>query len=297
MEGSTVPFHRLLVPTDFSEHAGWAVDQAIELARRSGARIDLLHTYRIPSPYDVVLPDDVAVAVRDAAARRLLGVFERIQKRGVDVEMHLKEQPLPEAVVSLAAEFDSDCVVIGTRGLTGLKHVLLGSNAERTLRVAPCPVLTVGQEPTAGAGGPRKILVPIDFSETSKCGLDLTGQLLGGTEGAHATLLHVHSLPVGLGPYVDLSAEEFVGLPARLRESLESLAQPLEDAGVETDVRVVEGHAPSAAITATARDEEYDWIVMGTHGRTGLPHAALGSVAERVVRSAPCPTLTVKRAT
>ncbi len=288
-------FERILVPTDFSENAGWALERAVRLAQAFGGRLELVHAYQVPRSYDVALPDTLVRAVRDEGARRLLKVLEGVWAQDVEAEMHLVEEALPEAVAQLASDLDIDCVVMGTRGLTGIKHVLLGSNAERTLRAVPCPVLTVGQPAPPGTSErPERFLVPIDFSSTSLRGLQLARELTSGRAGGHVTLLHAYSIPAGVHSYMEINAfPGFERLPLHLLEELEEVARPLRKEGLSTSVRLLEGHAASC-ITEIAREEGADWIVMGTHGRTGLPHAILGSVAERVVRSAPCPTLTVK---
>jgi nucleotide-binding universal stress UspA family protein len=137
----------LLVATDFSENAHQAVDEAIALAKGSGARIEVVHAFQTPvpivSPYEVVVPDGFLEQARNAAAKNLRAVVEKISAEGIAVKSHLTEVPAAPAIARLAEELGVDLIVIGTRGNTGLKHVLLGSVAERTLRLAPCSVLTV----------------------------------------------------------------------------------------------------------------------------------------------------------
>jgi nucleotide-binding universal stress UspA family protein len=289
-----VGFERILVASDFSEHSSWALDRGIALARGFGGRIDVVHAWPVPGPYDVALPDEVMASIRDSAARRLAQLLERVRAAGVEGDVHLVQDQAPQAIAMLAEELDADCIVMGTRGVTGLKHVLLGSNAERTLRVAPCPVLSVGQAPPADAAErPRKLLVPTDFSPTAQQALELAQGLMRETGDGQITLLHVHAAPVAVDSYMDATPRPVAGLPGRLLEELDGLAAPLRNAGLAVSARLLHGYAPEL-IVGLARDEQADWIVMGTHGRTGLPHVVLGSVAERVVRSAPCPTLTVK---
>lgn len=138
---------RILVATDFSEHSEKAVETGVFLAKAHGASIDLVHALAAPwsmvTPYDVSTPTIYLEDVRQSARRSLLGAVEKAQAEGVEVQSHLSEAPAAEAIVSCAKEFESDLIVMGTHGYTGLKHVLLGSVAERTLRTAPCAVLTV----------------------------------------------------------------------------------------------------------------------------------------------------------
>jgi nucleotide-binding universal stress UspA family protein len=138
---------QILVPTDFSAHAERALDAAIGLARRFGAKVHLLHAYHLPvtvaTPEYVVIPRDFWTSVREAASKKLSDLVDRVRGEGLEVEAHLTEMAAAPAITEAAEKLGVDLIVMGTRGNTGLKHVLLGSVAERTLRTAPCPVLTL----------------------------------------------------------------------------------------------------------------------------------------------------------
>ena len=142
-----IQINQVLVATDFSENAAEAVDTALSIAKTFGAGLHVVHALQTPvpivSPYEVVVPDGFLEQARDAAAENLKAVVEKISSEGVDVQSHLTEVPAAPAIARIAEENDVDLVVMGTRGNTGLKHVLLGSVAERTIRLAPCSVLTV----------------------------------------------------------------------------------------------------------------------------------------------------------
>ena len=143
-------FRRLLVPLDFSKDADAALDLAIALAKEQGAEIHLVHAYELPAAvamaYGVAIPQTVWEGVQEAASERLQQGLARVKKAGVSGKTHLVTGPAADAITSAAAAQKADLIVMGTRGLTGLKHVLLGSVAERVLRTAPCPVLTVKSE-------------------------------------------------------------------------------------------------------------------------------------------------------
>ena len=140
-----VRFETFLVPHDFSDDAEAALEAAVELARRLGARLHLLHVYQQPvdvlSPYGVAIQPNVGPELRAAAQGRLQQLAARIS--GVRVELHVAEGPPALAIAEQAQSLGADLVVMGTHGRTGLRHLLLGSVAERTMRTAPCPVLTV----------------------------------------------------------------------------------------------------------------------------------------------------------
>jgi nucleotide-binding universal stress UspA family protein len=140
-------FRSILIATDFSAHAEYAVELGTELASKLGARVHLVHAYDLPiptlHPYSVTLPDPYIRACRDEAARRLEETLARIRDRGVEAESHLAVVPAAEAIAATAEEAGCDLIVMGTRGHRGLARMLLGSVAERTLRAARCSVLTV----------------------------------------------------------------------------------------------------------------------------------------------------------
>ena len=140
-------FENILVPVDFSDHSTAAFETAVEMAKAFGAKIRLLHCYQIQtggiSPYGVVLPPNYYSEIRCAAARQLKEWKEKVTPEGVEVEASLSSGNPSQAILNAVEEIGADLIVLGTRGLTGIKHVMLGSVAERTVRMAPCPVLTV----------------------------------------------------------------------------------------------------------------------------------------------------------
>jgi len=142
-----VKFETILVAVDFSEHARAAAAAATELAKRSGGTLHFVHAFEIVtplvSPYQVSIPDLYLRETRDSAKKQLVAVVEAARAEGVKVETHFTEAPAAPAIARVAEEIGADLIVMGTRGNTGLKHLVLGSVAERTLRLAPCSVLTV----------------------------------------------------------------------------------------------------------------------------------------------------------
>jgi nucleotide-binding universal stress UspA family protein len=141
--------HKILVPIDFSEHSKRALDEALDLAKSFGAELHLLHCYETfpigaaVAPYDYVVPESVARAVREGAQALLSEWSRKAAGAEVKIHEHVTAGPPTVGIVELAKALGADLIVMGTRGRTGLKHVLLGSVAERTIRIAPCPVLTV----------------------------------------------------------------------------------------------------------------------------------------------------------
>jgi universal stress protein A len=138
-----------------------------------------------------------------------------------------------------------------------------------------------------------RILVPYDFSEGARLALDEAIAHARRT-GGWLTLLHLIHMPylgTGFGPGEGLAVEG--RLVAELSAQLTDIADEVKRGGVECTSIVRVGH-PASEIVDFARRESTDLIIMGTHGRTGLGHVLLGSVAERVVRQAPCSVLVVR---
>jgi universal stress protein A len=143
----------------------------------------------------------------------------------------------------------------------------------------------------------QRFLVPIDFSESANQALEYAINLAGKLE-AHLTLLHViQSVPLGgVDMGVTLPYTYLQDLEAEITQSMEACLTRVAAAGLEGDIVVVHG-VPFHEIVETAKTQKVDLIVMGTHGRSGLQHILLGSVAEKVVRLAPCPVLVARQPT
>jgi len=142
----TMKIDTILVPTDFSEHAERSYEHAIELAKVFAARIDLLHVYDIPdfaSIYEVTFPDRFDSGIRKAARQKLESLKERATGEGIEVSTHIAFGAPERVITQHAKEENIDLIVMGTRGLGTVKHLLLGSVVERTIRTAPCSVFIV----------------------------------------------------------------------------------------------------------------------------------------------------------
>jgi len=145
-------FETILVPVDFSDHSKEALDTALQIAQLFRSTIHLLHCYHIQpagvSPYGIVLHAGYNADIRDAAEKRLSDWHAIVSKEGIKTESILSVDSPSSAINLAAGEIDADLIVMGTRGLAGLKHAMLGSGGDRGVRLARCPVWTV-QPPEA----------------------------------------------------------------------------------------------------------------------------------------------------
>ena len=140
-------FDRILVATDFSPNSVRAVKYSVQLAKRLGARLTILHVVPEPSalnyPMEGIPPEEVLGWQREAAKRLDQQVVEaKRQYAKVGCLQRLAFSPRDE-IVKVATELPADCLVLSTHGLTGWKHFLLGSYAEKILEHSPCPTVIV----------------------------------------------------------------------------------------------------------------------------------------------------------
>jgi nucleotide-binding universal stress UspA family protein len=238
--------------------------------------------------------------LRKNASSQLDDLKGRAERRGIAITTRVASGIPSEEVIAAAQAEDSDLIVVGTRGKTGLAHVLLGSTAERVIRGASCPVLAVRTEPADNEDESvlsrpvtlERILVPVDFSDCSLDALDYAAMV---AQQAKASVMLLHVLePVSYGLDFDLghfrSRED-------VRESwtkrLEQLAATHQQPHMPIEYRL-RGGFPADSILDAAKTLPCDLIVMGTHGRRGISHTISGSVAEAVLRKAHCPVIAVR---
>lgn len=152
-------YRTFLVPYDFSEHAKGALYAAVDLARRLKADCHLVHVVQ-SYPYGAYgsiagqppLPPPDMLQIRDNALEALGQVVSSIEDAPGRIVPHVVEDTnVAGAICQMAGKLEADLIVMGTHGRTGIAHVFLGSVAERTLREARCPVLTVPSRDPAKA--------------------------------------------------------------------------------------------------------------------------------------------------
>ncbi len=143
----TINIRRILVPIDFSEHAEYVIEWASHLALEHSSHLSLLHVYHLPVEFQQLegayLPPDFWTNVKKEADQTLSRYVGDIRQKGLAVEAVVREGYPATVIVDEATAQNADLIVIGTHGLSGLKHLLLGSIAERVVQKAPCPVLAV----------------------------------------------------------------------------------------------------------------------------------------------------------
>jgi nucleotide-binding universal stress UspA family protein len=293
----------ILVPIDFSRGSLKAIPYALAISRQFGATVHLLHvvdTSQYLPPTLLTLPLVPQTELNRQLLKRLQAVALKFSAAG-KIEVHNPpEGRAYEEICAAARQLKTDLIVIATHGYTGYKRTFLGSTAERVVQHSPCPVLVVrhhhrslvrsnGQVSPTGFQ-PRRILIPLDFSDCSQAAFDY-GLQIARDLGAGLTLLHVvnpHHYHFG-HEYAALDAS---GLMAAARDSSrKQMWKIVKKTNLRCSVEVKQG-SPAMEICKYA-NKKVDLIIISTHGRSGLRHALIGSTAERVVRHADGPVLVV----
>ena len=281
---------RILFATDGSECAERARRYATHLADRFEATLHVVSVEERPADLSSVIEieeSDVLADLHSIEQGASAVAASRVRERRV---VH---PSAAEGLLAYAAEHDIRLLVLGTHGRRGLRRLVLGSVAEEVTRRADAPVLTVGPGADVHTLSGGQLLVPVDFSAAQEV------LLAHAREWALAydmTLTLVHAVEVeGVPDVYGLRSNPPApdALADRTRTALQAPADALRDRGL--DVRVEVRTGPAATEVLDAADAlGADLLAIATHGRSGLDRVLMGSVAERVLRQAPCPVFTVK---
>jgi nucleotide-binding universal stress UspA family protein len=293
---------KILVPLDFSPASVEALRYAVSLAKQFRAAIHLVHVYPPDEASSVAAAGHLLFQSAEAVERlneELTGIHRKHVPNFRPENCHVRSGRPDQGINALAREIEADLIVLSTRGHSGLKRLLLGSTAERVVRDAPCPVLVARKQKQKAKVGTRAfairtILVPTDFSQCSLAGTEYAGFL---AKELGATLRLFHAIyPYTNYVFVDRTGVRLSGLAEAMEETTRQEMDALKQMDFLRGVRVQSESLPGPAveeICAAAGAPEVDLVVISTHGRTGLKHALIGSVAEHVVRYAERPVLVV----
>ena len=296
---------KILATTDFSDESLPAVRYALALGGKIDASVTLLHVVELAPSLSGM--ESVVLASTDAEAgvpvhTQLEALAQREAKSDGKVASVVRTGKPFHEIALAASERAVDLVVIATHGYTGAKRVLLGSTAERVVRHAPCPVLTIPTRARANRTSKtfpfklKKILVPNDFSDISKDALPWA-TFLAAQFGAELVLLHiVEEFPIDYLLGRELANRTVEPLMKQAEAGLARMAVSLSKSTGMNVSAIVRSGRPFEAISHAAKTLGADLIVLTTRGYTGLKHVWLGSTAERVVRHAHCPVLVVRDA-
>lgn len=299
-------FRRILVATDFSKASRRALSEALALAVDNDARVSVAHVLRSDWRYEMLeSPPEIDLEQVDAEQRLKALIHEMDADGKVDATL-VKHGSVTSALVSIIAESQADLLVMGTRGRGGFSKLALGSVAEELLRIAPCPVLTIGPNATVAADRAqefRSILFATSFGRGSSKALPLA-LILAKANHAKLILLHMMSpMPAtsaNLSSYAPATAaaDELLAWEGSSRKrSLQQLKECMPsqiNLDLEPVYVVGTDFLPEGILTAASKFK-VDLIVMGAHHKGSARVAAHSpwSAVHEVICNAACPVLTV----
>jgi len=284
----------ILAAMDLDKGSDELLRQADALARSHKVRLFVCHV--LPEIFavrplfpqlhldDALKLSELEAAVRDALLERIRTVTAREPPQ---VEIEIEQGTVHAGILRAADNIGAGAVVVGGKVDHGGLHIL-GSTAEHVVRYAPCPVLVARSSPAG------KVLAATDFSDPALPAVE-AGAAEARRRKADLTIIHAIDLLPVTSPYYG----EFYGAPPMdLSDQMRKLWQQRLDDCVRYYKAKGGGllrDGPAApAILSAASELPAQLLVVGTHGRTGLSRIALGSVAETVVRAAPCSVLAVR---
>lgn len=289
----------ILVPTDGSEGAWAGARRGIDLAATLGADLyvlSVLDTREIGPPLSTIDTDDRTERERllEEEAERMVDTVAGSALSQVSGRVTTAvERGIPFRTINEYVDTrDIDLIVMGTHGRTGLERVLLGSVAEKTLRTADVPVVTVSPSADIGEVGDvtyDDILLPTDGSDAAELAIEWGITL---AEVYDATIHTVYSVDTSRFARTEGTGEIYDALERSGRNALATVREHARaaDIGIAGNV----GSGPAArTILSYIEDHGIDLVVMGTHGRSGVQRYLIGSVTETVVRNADVPVCCV----
>ncbi|MFC1785014.1 universal stress protein [Candidatus Neomarinimicrobiota bacterium] len=287
-------YKRILFPTDFSECAEAAYEYALLIAKMYNAELHVFFAdVRNLNPFDseFEITTDVQVDLKQSMDKYELkyGInYDKIKKTSI------KGYATAPCIIDYIKKEQIDLVIMGTHGRRGIRHMLLGSVTEKVLKTTPCNIITIRKDHSV-MSVPKHILIPTDYSDQSLRAVS-EGYDIAQKFSAVLTLLHVIEEPIPPAYYLagnEMNVDHIFKTTAK--NAQEKLLQISKEAGIinNYNIKVIKGHVANS-INRFASDNNFDLMIMGSHGYSGLTHFLLGSTTEKVLRSSDCPILIVK---
>lgn len=276
----------ILVPTDFSEQANYALDFAYSIAKKSGGQIKLLNVVEAPhgtsfnAMGEVVTPDDtdtvLFIQLRNSIKQRLHELATHAKYKDVAISTDVEVGSAYGHISRAIADHEVDLVVMGTQGASGLKEVLVGSNTEKVVRRAKCPVLTVKSPVEANS------IKNVVLATNMKVNHEQLVREFNKLQQLFNATIHI----VSINTPADFETDRFY------KQEMKKLAEKYSLQNYTFNV--YNDKVEDDGIIYFAEEINADMIALGTHGRTGLSHLLSGSIAEDIVNHSKRPVWTYR---
>lgn len=288
---ATSMFDNILLPFDGSDGAAEVLHHASEIAHWADATIYLLYVADT-TRNSVTVVEDHTVDVLERQGEEIIEEAEKtLETLGNEYETDIVQGNPAPTIVEYADQYDQDMVVMPTHARDGIERYLVGSVSEKVVRLSSVPVLSVRMQPDEQLTYPyENILIPTDGSAAATHAAEYLVEFAAAIDAT----VHVVSVvdDTALGPDVrsTVSGKENEQAAAK---AIDSIVSDAETRGVANTVRYIEHGSPVEEILNIIESNDIHMVGMGTTGRRGTDRILLGSVAEKTVRSAPVPVMTV----
>lgn len=284
-------YENILLPFDGSEGAAEVLHHASELAHWADATIQILYVADTTRDSVTVVDGHTVDALAQQGEDVVSEAAKILDSLGVSYETDVVQGNPAPTIVEYAERYGQDLVVMPTHGRDGISRYLIGSVSEKVVRLSSVPVLTVRMQPDETLVFPyENILIPVDGSTAATHAANHLVELAASLDAT------VHVLSVvdnsTLGPDVRSTISEKEGEQAAT-DAVETVVSEAETRGVTNTVRHIEHGNPVEEILGRVESNDIHAVGMGTTGKRGTDRILLGSVAEKTVRSASVPVMTV----
>ncbi len=287
--GQLPALRSVLLCTDFSLASQTATEVAIDLCKRVGATLCVLHIceyglYNAPT-------EGEAAYVSEGMQREqqnLSDVVDRIRREGIAVDATTETGHPPVSIVEFIASHKPDLAIVGTNGLGGLERMIFGSTAEAVFRHASCPVMIIGPRVSVSKqNGHGPVLFATDFHEPAMQAMRYASAL------AQAESLPLHCLHVL--PYSKENEAKDGVLPSIMKEALRQVAKDAQIAQSESEIsfNIMYDSEISHAVVDYAKEHKASFIVLGVRRGPVLSSHLPPHLTYKMIATAPCPVLTV----
>ncbi|MFT7433248.1 MAG: universal stress protein E [Alphaproteobacteria bacterium] len=276
----------ILVASDFSAHADRALERAIYLAHQFGAQRHLIHVMNL-----LKLPqwwerneETLRQEANDLAQAHLKG-YPLAEK--VDVKIHIANGDAFEEIIALSQKTKADLIIMGLHNKTKFPDLFVGTTIERVMRKGTKPVLMVKDKPTSNY---KKVAVAVDFSTSSQKALRMATTI---APKSAFSLINIYDIPFA-GFISDEHTRSFIESESvrQLDEIIEKHNETFKEKGIKAEKRLKQGAAISG-ILAVVDDVKPHLLAIGTHARSGIGNAMIGSSAKEILAAPPCDVLVV----